>query len=548
MKKSPAVLSAMKTAAVLLLAVALAGGCSGGGAKGKLKPFPKLQLMYNTSESHKAIAEAIQQMWRKELGIEVDLANMEWKVYLKNLTALDYNIARSSWIADYSDANTYLDMFVTGGGNNQTGWSNKKYDALIEAAKKENDADKRNKILNEAENILVNDEIPIMPIYYYVNQNLVKKYVANFPLNIRDIHPLKYTYIEKNGKPAPAAEQHFRYNSGAEPETIDPGLMTGLLEFQIALQLFEGLVYNDPKTLEPKPGAATGWDVSPDGLVYTFHLRKNMKWSNGDPLTAADFFYSWKRVLEPKTAAEYAYQLFYIKNAQKYYDETAAGRKYDFSQVGLKVLDPYTLQVTLENPTHYWLDLVAFQTAMPVNKKCVEKYGDKWTRPENIVTNGAFMLKKWNPKDRLELVKNPNYFDADKVKLQKITIFTVEDNITSIHMFEAGQTDWMNTIPVMYVDKAKKWPEAHITPYLGSYFYRFNVTKPPLDDKRVRMALNLAVNKDEICKYVTKAGQTPATTLVPQIMPNYPQIKGQAYDPERARALLREAGYQVNVK
>ncbi|MFA6450755.1 MAG: peptide ABC transporter substrate-binding protein, partial [bacterium] len=276
--------------------------------------------------------------------------------------------------------------------------------------------------------------------------------------------------------------------------------------------------------------------------------RKNAKWSNGDPVTAEDFYYTFKRVLEPNTASEYVYQLFYIKNARKYYDETAAKKPYDFKQVGLKVLDPYTLQITLEYPTHYWLDLLAFQTAMPINKKCVEKYGDKWTRPENIVTNGPYSLKVWKPKDYMELVKSPTYYDAAKVRLEKITIFTIEDNISSIHMFEAGQTDWMNTIPVTYVDKAKKWPEAHITPYLGIYFYRFNVTKAPLNDKRVRMALNLAVNKADICKYVTKAGQTPATTFVPQIMPKYPQIKGQEYNPEKARALLREAGYIVNVK
>ena len=547
-----AVRSGRRAAALLLVmavsaALVFAGGCSSKSKGGKNgKQFPNIQLLYNTSEAHKAIAEAIQQMWQKELGIKVTLTNAEWKVYLKNLSSGDYNIARSSWIADYSDPNTYLDMFVTGGGNNQTGWSNKQYDDLLDAALKEVDPRKRYKILNDAENILVNDEVPIMPIYYYVCKNLLKKNVKNFQFNVRDIHPLKEVYMEKAGKPAPPAGQHFRFNLGTEPETIDPALMTGVPEAQLAFQLFEGLVVNDPKTLEPKPGCAEKWEISPDGLVYTFHLRKGLKWSNGDPLTAEDFFYSWKRVLEPKTASEYVYQMFYIKNGKQYFE----GKIKDFSQVGLKVIDPLTIQVTLENPTHFWLDLMAFHTAAPVNKKCVEKYGDRWTRPENIVTNGPFLLKSWIPKDKMIMVKNPGYYDADKVKLQKITISTIEDTITSVHMFEANQTDWVNTIPPTYIDKVKKekWPEAYFTPYLGSYFYRFNVRKPPFNDKRVRMALNLAVNKEEICKYVTKAGEKPAMTLVPLAMPNYPQVKGQEYNPERARQLLREAGYAVNVK
>jgi oligopeptide transport system substrate-binding protein len=334
-------------------------------------------------------------------------------------------------------------------------------------------------------------------------------------------------------------EQYFRFNLSTEPETIDPGLMTGSPEFIMALQLFEGLLVNDPETLVPKPGIAASWEISKDGLVYTFHLRKNAKWSNGDPVTARDFLYSWKRVLEPKTASEYVYQLFYIKNAHAYYE----GKIKDFGQVGLETIDDYTLKVTLEHPTAYWLDLVAFHTLLPVNQKCVEKYGDKWTRPENIVTDGAFLLKEWVPKDHMILVKNPNYYDAANVKLKKIMVYTVEDLITQLNMFEAGESDWVNTIPLTHVDKYKNRPEGHFTPFLATYYYRFNVTHPPLDDVRVRNALNLSVNKQELCDYVMKSGQKPATTFVPPGIPGYNSPNGPGYDPDKARTLLKQAGF-----
>ncbi|HOX28738.1 MAG TPA: ABC transporter substrate-binding protein [bacterium] len=542
----------MKSSFKLTIAVAAvcvivtAAGCkpSGGASSGGGKPFPELKLLYNTSEAHRTIAEAIQRMWAQELGIKVELNNVEWKVYQKNLQALDYDIARAGWIGDYPDPNTFLDMFVTNGGNNQTGWSNKKYDDLIAAAAKEPDIAKRAKLLADAEDILVNKEMPIMPIYFYVNTNLIKSYVKNMELNARDLHPLKEVYIEKGGKILPPDKQVFRFSNHAEPESIDPEIMTGNVEFNIAQQLYEGLVVNDPKTLDPIPGMATSWDVSPDKKTYVFHLRKNATWSNGDPFTAEDFVYSWKRVLTPSTASEYAYQLFYVKNGKPYYE----GKIKDFKQVGISAPDPYTLKVELENPTAYWLDLVTFHTLMPVNKKCVEKYGYKWTRPENIVTNGPFLLKEWAPKDHITMVKNPRYYDADKVRLTKLIAYPIEVETTNLQMFESGEIDWMNTIPPSHMDKVKKWEEAHFTPFLSTYYYRFNVTKPPLNDPRVRKALDLAVNKKEICEYVTKAGQKPATTFVPPILKNYKSPEGLEYNPDLARKLLREAGYAVNVK
>ncbi len=536
--------------AVLIVVMAALAGCAGGGGRNRPageeagKPFPELKLLYNTSEGHKKIAETIKQMWKKELGITVQLDNVEWKTYLKNLQVLDYDIARAGWIGDYNDPNTFLDMFLSYGGNNQTGWKNAQYDALIESAASELDPNKRMAILAEAEDILINKATPIMPIYFYVNQNVVKQKVKGMTYNLRDIHLLKYVWIEKDGRPAPENEQVFRFNNGAEPETLDPGLMTGSTGFNIADQIFEGLIQYDPETLAPMPCIATSWDISDDGLVYTFHLRKDAFWTNGDPVTANDFYFAWKRVLEPVTGAEYAYQIYYLKNAKAYNHKEID----DFSKVGLKVIDDYTLETTLENPTAYWLDLLAFHTLLPVNRKCVEKYGSRWTRPENIVTNGPFKLTEWKPKDRIVMEKWDAYRDAPDVKLKKIIAFSIEDNVTALNMFKADETDWIRTIPLSHTDEVRTWPESHITPFLTTYYYRFNTTHPPLDDPRVRQALNLAVDKAAICKYVLKAGQKPATTFVPPGIPGYKPPKGAEYNPEKARELLREAGFAVNIE
>jgi len=539
------------TVIIALLAVFALSGCTGPGTSDKGtgdsgeaagKPFPELTLLYNTSENHKKIAEAIADMWYKELGIKIQLSNAEWKVYLDKRDQLDYDIARAGWIGDYPDPNTFLDMWVTGGGQNKTGWSNEKYDSLIHAAAVELDPEKRMAILAEAEDLLINGGMPIIPIYYYVNKNVVQTYVKGMHYNLRDQHPLKYVYIEKDGKVLPPEEQVFTFNNGTEPETLDPALMTGDPEFNIATQLFEGLVEYDPETLEPLPAVAQSWEISDDGLTYTFHLRKDVYWSNGDPVTAHDFRYSWLRALSPETASDYAFQLYYVKNGEAYFK----GEIDDPDKVGIKVIDDYTIQTILENPTAYWLDLLAFHTLMPVNRKCVEKYGSKWTRPENIITNGPFLLKEWVIKDRIIMVKNPDYYDADDVKLQKIIVYPIEDRTTDLNMFKAGETDWIRTILVTHIDEWMGRPELHITPFLTTYYYMINTTRPPLDDVRVRKALNLALDKKSLCEYVTRAGEKPADTFVPPGIHGYNPPDGPDYDPGKARQLLREAGFQAS--
>lgn len=341
-----------------------------------------------------------------------------------------------------------------------------------------------------------------------------------------------------------AAEQIFTFNNGAEPETLDPAIMTGDPEFKVIQQLLEGLTTYDPKDLSPKPGMAEKWDVSADGLTYTFHLR-DAKWTNGDKVTADDFVYSWQRALSPSVAdgapSEYAYQLYYLKGAEDF----NSGKITDFSQVGVRAKDPKTLEVTLANPTPFFLYLTSFQTYMPVHKATVEKFGKQWTVAGNMVTNGAFLLKDWKPQQEIDLEKNPDYWDAANVKLTKVKILPLEDNDTALAKYEKGEVDWIRTLPVDKVDKWKDNAETRITPFLTSYFYRFNVTKPPFDKPDVRKAFDMAIDKESIVKNVTKAGQKAAKAFVPPGMPGYKSVddQGLPYDPEKAKKLLADAGY-----
>ncbi len=335
-----------------------------------------------------------------------------------------------------------------------------------------------------------------------------------------------------------AGEKVFTFNNGAEPETLDPALMTGVPEHTLGMALFEGLVTYHPQTLKPVPGVAKSWEISDDGLRYTFHLREST-WSNGAPLTAEDFIASWRRVLDPATAAEYAYQLWYIKNARAY----TKGELADFSKVGVRAPDAHTIEIILEHPAAFFLELVAFETFMPVHMSCVKKHGNKWTRPENIVSNGPFTLAEWKPQDSLTMKKNPRYWDAAQVKLDRIVALPIANENTAFLRYKTGGIDWLNSLPAEMIPELKKRPDYHKAPYLGTYFYRFNCTRKPFNDPRVRKAFNLALDKAKLCKYVLHGEYDPAATFVPPMVPPYQPPQGMQYDPKLAAKLLADAGY-----
>ncbi len=332
--------------------------------------------------------------------------------------------------------------------------------------------------------------------------------------------------------------------NGAEPKDLDPATTTGVPEFRIMQNLYEALVSKDPKTLAPAPGVAESWTISKDGKVYTFKLRKDAKWSNGDPVTAEDFVYSWTRLLEPKTAAEYAYQAFYIKGGKDY----NAGKLKDAKQLGVKAIDAGTLEVTLENPTPFFLGLLYHHSLAPVHRKTIEKHGLRWTRPENIVTNGAFTVEKWEMNKVISLKPNPFYWDKARVKLTQVNFLPVEKQDTEEKMFRSGELDITyelpnEKVPTWQKDKSGVYQQH---PYLGIYHYWLNTTKPPLDNKKVRQALALSIDRSKIVQFVTRGGQLPAEAFTPPGTGGYSpkaRLPKDLSQLARAKQLLKEAGF-----
>ncbi len=341
-------------------------------------------------------------------------------------------------------------------------------------------------------------------------------------------------------------EGTLHWGNGTEPQSLDPHIATGVPEHHIISSLMEGLVNKDGETLEPRPGVAKSWDISADGRVYTFYLRQDARWSNGDLHNAHDYVWSWWRALQPALGNLYAYMYFPIANAKAYYD----GEISDFSQVGVKALGDYVLQVTLTEPIPYFLQLLDHYSTYPVHRATIEKFGTadqrgtRWTFEGNIVGNGAFQLKEWKINRRITVERNPHYWNAENVRLNQVVFYPTENVTTEERMFRAGQLHYSG-IPS---DKIQAYsqsddPSLRIQPYLGVYFYRLNVDKPQLSDKRVRRALGMTINRDQLVSQITKGGQIPAYAITPPGTMGYYPESDLTFDPEGAKKLLAEAGY-----
>jgi oligopeptide transport system substrate-binding protein len=342
--------------------------------------------------------------------------------------------------------------------------------------------------------------------------------------------------------------QILHIGNGDEIEELDPQTSTGIPEHNIISALFEGLVSEDPKDLHPIPAGAESWDISPDRLTYTFHLRKNARWSNGEPITAKDYYRSYYRMLDPNLAAEYSNMLFVVKNAENFY----RGKTTKFSDVGFRVVDDYTFEVILVAPTPYFLWMLGHHYSWwPVHLPTIEKHGrvddrgNRWTRPEHMVCNGPFVLSRWKVNDVIKVKRNPHYWDGQRVRLAEIHFYPIQSRDTEERAFRSGQLHVTYEIPRHKIEFYRRSnPEIlRVSPYLGVYFYRVNVTNPNLKDRRVRRALAMSIDREMIVKQITKGSELPANSYTPANTAGYTPRARIPTDIDGARKLLAEAGH-----
>jgi oligopeptide transport system substrate-binding protein len=343
------------------------------------------------------------------------------------------------------------------------------------------------------------------------------------------------------------ANQILHLGNGSEPSGLDPHLITDVGASRIVSELLEGLVGLHPKTLSPEPSAASSWEVSTDLKTYTFYLNPKGRWSNGDKVVAQDFVYSWQRLLMPDLAAEYSYQLFVVKGAEAY----NKGIIKDFNNVGVKAINDFTLQVELKAPTPYFLTLLTHASTFPVHQKTIEKFGDiddpgsLWTRAGNYVGNGPFVLSEWALNRIIRIKKSDKYWDADSVKLSEARYYPIDNLTTEERMFRAKTLHITESMPSEKIEvyAANNSEEIKISPYFGTYFYRINTLKPPLDDKRIRLALAMTIDREKIVRAITKGGQIPAYSFTPPDSAGFTARAKIPFDIELAKELLAEAGY-----
>ncbi len=344
-------------------------------------------------------------------------------------------------------------------------------------------------------------------------------------------------------------EQVLHMSIGASPQSIDPHVVIGSPGIKVLDALCESLLHIDSETYEVGPALASSWEISENGKEYTFTLRPDARWSNGDPVTAEDFVYTWKRSLMPAVGWQYAPDFYAIKGAAAY----NKGEHDDFSKVGVEALDKSTLKITLAKPDALLLKQLGQEITCPVNQKAIEAHGtiddvsSKWTNAGNYITNGPFYLTKWEINQVIVAKKNPHYWDAQNVKLESIHFYPIDTESGEERAFRSGQIQLTHTgvIPAEKVAKyqANEPEKIKILSAYATYFYLFNTTKAPFDNPLVRQALSLVIDRQAIVDNITKAGQTPASALSPITASYNPDFNSEIYNPEKARQLLTEAGF-----
>ncbi|MED5382259.1 MAG: peptide ABC transporter substrate-binding protein [Verrucomicrobiota bacterium] len=330
--------------------------------------------------------------------------------------------------------------------------------------------------------------------------------------------------------------------NGPDPESLDPAIITSQADGRIVSAMFEGLTRFNAVTAQAEPALAKRWELSGDGNVYTFHLRDGIRWSTGEPITAHDVVYSWRRAVDPATASDYAGMLFYVKNAEA----INGGKLTDLARLGVRAIDDQTVRVELAAPTPFFRELCAFWTLAVVPQKSIEQHGDLWCLSRPLPVSGSHTLDFWRVRDRIRLRKNERYWDAANTRNEVVDLLPVEAPATAINLYEAGQADviWdKSLVPTELLDALSPRPDFHRFDYLGTYFVRFNTTKKPLEDPRVRKAMALAIDKARLVAKYTTGGERLAGHFVPPGTGDYTPPSGPAHDPALAKRLLAEAGY-----
>jgi len=343
--------------------------------------------------------------------------------------------------------------------------------------------------------------------------------------------------------PPPPDDGVFRWIEG-NPEFLDPNLISESSGTTIASQMFEGLLTVAVGNTPPEPACARSYEVSDDGRVYTFHLREGMVWSDGKPLNAHDFYYAWMRALTPKIGSKNAQQLWYIKGAQSFH----TGKTTDANSVGVRVIDDLTLEVELKNPASFFPDLLTYTAYAPVPRHAIEAHGKQWVRPENIVVNGPYIMTEWKPRDRIALQKNPRYWGAADVAIERSLILMSDDEAKNLRYYDTGMAHYIQPIGTEQVRVGKRLSHAdlRIDAQMCTYYYVFQMDTPPFDDPRVRRAINMAIDKERLTTHILASEQRPASNLVFDMFEatlGYKPPEGDGFDPEGARRLLAEAGY-----
>lgn len=330
-----------------------------------------------------------------------------------------------------------------------------------------------------------------------------------------------------------------------DPQSLDPAKVQDMAAWWVTVNLFEGLMVFAPGNTKPLPGVAKSEPtVGPDGLTWTFELRTEAKWSDGQPVVAEDFVYAWRRAVHPETGGKNAMDFVPIQNA----DAIINGSQPDVTQLGVHAKSQHVLEVRLAYPSPTFARIVATPAFFPVPKRAVDKFGDQWTRPENLIGNGAFMLAEWKPRDRMTFVKNPHYWDATNVALERSTMRHLDSEALAWNLYQDNQLHWLNLLPVEKVGRlrSENHPELHVDPTLCNATVHLNMQRTPFTDRRVRQAFTMAVDRERLVNHILNRGDSLATHYLPPVFEatfGYVSPKGPAFDPVEAKRLLAEAGY-----